>query len=133
MAYFFEINKNSTLPNLRMEIFDGGKGAFYDAWFALQAADVTFSMWDKETGVRKIANAPGIVTKKFNNDCTEQYIIGYDWKERDTKESGVYIGQFTINLTTPVKVEGRMLPQGKLIVPITEELEIHINQGSIKK
>lgn len=133
MAHIFFINKNSTLPSLRMEVINDGRNDFSKLWAALQSADVTFTMWDKETGIKKIANAPALVVEKDGESCVEEYIIEYRWKERDTKEAGLYVGKFTINLDTDVMYDGKLLPKGKLVVPISEELEIQINDGSIKK
>ena len=133
MAQAFFINKNSTLPTLRVEVMNDGRNDFSKLWIALQSADVTFSMWDEETGIRKIANAPALVVEKEDESCVEEYIIEYRWKERDTKDPGLYIGKFTVDLKTDVIYDGKLLPKGKLIVPISEELEIRINDGSIKK
>ena len=57
MAQYFFLTKNSTLPNLRMEVINDGRNDFRKAYLALQAATVTFSMTDMETGIKKIANA----------------------------------------------------------------------------
>lgn len=133
MAQGFFINKNATLPSIKMEVINDGRYDFSKLWIALQSADVKFTMWDKDNGIKKIANAPAYVVEKENESCVEEFIIEYRWKERDTKDAGRYIGQFTIDLKTDVINEGKLLPKGKLLVPISEELEIVIKDGSIKK
>ena len=47
-------------------------------------------------------------------------------KERDTKEEGIFKGQFTINFNGNISENGVSFPEGKLIVPISEDLIIYI-------
>jgi hypothetical protein len=59
------------------------------------------------------------------SDCGyDEYYIGYQFSERETKKPGTYVGQFTIEF-----LDG----SGTLIVPIREELYVHVLDGSIKK
>ena len=126
MAYNFFINKGATLPTLRMEAINDGRHDFSKLNIALQAADVYFNMTNIENGIRKIAN-------KEDNGCEDKYIIEYQWKERDTKTPGLYKGEFRIVFNDTVEVDGKTLPIGELIVPISQELHIHIIEGNIKK
>ena len=64
MAQYFFLTNGSTLPNLRMEVINDGRNDFHKAYLALQAATVTFSMTNMETGVKKIANAKAYVIEK---------------------------------------------------------------------
>lgn len=133
MAYNFFINKGATLPTLRMEAINDGRHDFSKLNIALQAADVYFNMTNIENGIRKIANQKANVIMKEDDGCEDKYIIEYQWKERDTKTSGLYKGEFRIVFNDTVEVDGKTLPIGELIVPISQELHIHIIEGNIKK
>lgn len=133
MAYNFFINKGATLPTLRMEAINDGRHDFSKLNIALQAADVYFNMTNIENGIRKIANQKANVIMKEDDGCEDKYIIEYQWKERDTKTSGLYKGEFRIVFNDTVEIDGKTLPIGELIVPISQELHIHIIEGSIKK
>ena len=133
MAYNFFINKGATLPTLRMEAINDGRHDFSKLNIALQAADVYFNMTNIENGIRKIANQKANVIMKEDDGCEDKYIIEYQWKERDTKTPGLYKGEFRIVFNDTVEVEGKTLPIGELIVPISQELHIHIIEGNIKK
>ena len=128
----FVINKNSTLPYLEIEAVQDGRHTYKKLYLALQAATVTFSMTNVENGVKKIANALCYVVP-FDTDCCEdKFKIQYRWNKRDTSEAGVYIGQFKIKFENNITIEDMTFPKGELIVPIAEELQILINDGSIK-
>lgn len=133
MAYNFFINKGATLPTLRMEAINDGRHDFSKLNIALQAADVYFNMTNIENGIRKIANQKANVIMKEDDGCEDKYIIEYQWKERDTKTPGLYKGEFRIVFNDTVEVDGKTLPIGELIVPISQELHIHIIEGTIKK
>lgn len=133
MAYNFFINKGATLPTLRMEAINDGRHDFSKLNIALQAADVYFNMTNIENGIRKIANQKADVIMKEDDGCEDKYIIEYQWKERDTKTPGLYKGEFRIVFNDTVEVDGKTLPIGELIVPISQELYVHIIEGNIKK
>lgn len=133
MAYNFFINKGATLPTLRMEAINDGRHDFSKLNIALQAADVYFNMTNIENGIRKIANQKANVIMKEDDGCEDKYIIEYQWKERDTKTPGLYKGEFRIVFNDTVEVDDKTLPIGELIVPISQELHIHIIEGNIKK
>ena len=134
MAMAFKINKGATMPYLRMELVNDGRSDYHKAYLALQAAEgVTFSMWDKETGIYKIANAPADIVYDEYSGCEERYIIQYRWKKRDTDESGRYVGQFKIRFSDNIVMEGVTFPSGDLIMPIEETLYIDIADSGLKK
>lgn len=133
MAYNFFINKGATLPTLRMEAINDGRHDFSKLNLALQAADVYFTMTNIETGVKKIANAKADILLKEDTECEEKYIIEYKWKTRDTNTEGIYNGEFKIVFNTEIETDGISFPYGELIVPISQELIIHINSNLIKK
>lgn len=132
MAQTFVINKNSTLPNLRMEVVNNGRDNFKKFFYAIQAADVTFSMTNKDTGIKKIVNSKAYVIEKENESCDEQFVIEYRWNKRDTSESGCYVGQFNIKFDDNIKVDGLTFNRGNMIVPIAEDLIIVVNDNGIK-
>ena len=129
----FFLTKSSTLPNLRMEVINDGRNDFRKAYLALQAATVTFTMTNMETGVKKIANAKAYVVEKEDTGCEEAYVIEYRWNKRDTDTSGNYIGQFKIKFDDNISIDGMTFPKGELIAPIAEDLIITISDSGIKK
>lgn len=128
----FVINKNSTLPYLEIEPIHDGRHTYKKLYLAIQAATVTFTMTNMESGIKKIANAPCYIVPIDGEACEEKYKIQYRWNTRDTSESGVYIGQFKIRFDNDITIDGMTFPKGDLIVPIAEELQIVVNDGSIK-
>lgn len=124
MMTFF-INKNSTLPYLRMDVINDGRYDFKKLYIALENADVTFTMTNAENGIKKIANAKAYIVPK-QGDCIDGYSIEYKWNKRDTKESGTFNGQFKITFYDDIVMDGYTFPKGDLLVPIAEELQINI-------
>lgn len=120
----FYINQHATLPLLVMELVSNGRGGQDEFFRKLQSSSINFCMRDAKTGKVVIPNHPAICicVKSKLNPTNEEYMIGYKFTERETKNAGVFIGQFTIETR-----EG-----SKLIVPIQEELIIHILDSSIK-
>lgn len=128
MAQYFEIKKNSTLPSLKVNLIDDGTYDFcrrdiYNN--AIQNADITFSM-KNENGILKISKAKASIVKCCDCNCTESYSIEYKWNKRDTKEAGVFDAFFEINFKNDLYEEGVSYPEGNLIMPIHEQLKIHI-------
>ena len=125
----FYINKDSVLPVLRMELINDGRYDYMKSDIigkALQDATVTFTMKNTDTDMLKVSNAKCNVVLAEETGCEEKYVIEYKWKERDTKESGIYQGWFTINFNGNIKEEGVSFPEGKMIMPISEDLIIYI-------
>ena len=123
----FNINKNSTLPYLEIEPVNDGRNDFKKLYIAVQSADVFFTMTNMDNGIKKIANAKAYVVSYNDGGCEEKFKIQYRWKERDTKDSGRYLGQFKIRFNDNIKMENIIFPKGDLIVPIAEELVINIH------
>jgi len=120
----FFINKNATLPLLKMELIQDGRYDFRNFHELIQNSDIFFSMTDIDTGYKKICREPaGCALKPNSCNEEEEYYITYQFTERDTNRPGSYRGLFEI-----VFLDG----SGTLIVPIREELIIHILDGSIK-
>lgn len=121
----FHINKGSTLPILKLELVNDGRNDYKKFHEMIQNSNISFTMSDAETGNKFIGNKPALcILKESTQDCTgEEYYLAYQFTERDTKKSGTYVGKFIIDF-----LDG----SGRLIVPIREELFIHILDGSIK-
>lgn len=122
----FYINKDSVLPQLRMELIDDGRRDFWKFNEDIQNADITFTMTNLQTGLIKIMNEPCYIKLREDGGCEDEYVICYDWKKRDTKEKGVYEGEFTINFGKDLKSDVTVYPSGELIMPIREKLQITI-------
>ena len=133
MAQEFYITKNSVLPHLRMELINDGRHDFNKFYEAIQNASITFSMTNVDNGIMKIANAKASIVPRENNSCVDEFVIVYEWKERDTKQPGIYRGQFKINFNPDLVSGEQTYPVGELIMPIQDELMIYIMDGVIKK
>ena len=88
-----------------------------------------FTMSDLETGVKKIGKK--VTTALLKEPCADcddclgdEYYLSYNFVARDTNKAGVYIAKFIIEFD-----DG----SGTLIVPLREELKVHVLGGSIKK
>lgn len=122
----FSINKNATLPILKLELINDGRNDYKKFHDMIQNSKITFCMTELSTGIKKIGNKEALcIVKETNPDSTdEEYYIGYKFTAKDTKKAGTFVGEFTIDFLDD---------SGVLIVPIREELFIHVLEGSIKK
>jgi len=122
----FFINKGATLPILKLELIKDGRNDYKKFHEMIQNSDIYFTMSEVETGIKKIGKKPALcIVKESAQDCTgEEYYLAYQFSEKDTKKAGTYRGQFIIEFLDD---------SGTLIVPIREELFIHVLEGSIKK
>lgn len=127
MQYFF-ITQDSTLPTLRMELIEDGRHDYGKFHECIQNASITFSMVNADTNVTKVANAKAYIKLREGDDCTEQYVICYDWKKHDTKEAGAFIGTFEIVFDPSIKNDEYTYPNGVLNMPIREKLYIVIRE-----
>lgn len=126
MDYNFFISKNATLPYLRMEPIYDGINDFSKLNIALQASTVYFTMKNIENGIITVANEKAEVLTINDDECGEKCILEYQWKERDTRKIGVYEGIFTILFDEDITMKDTIFPKGKLIVPISHKLFVHI-------
>lgn len=122
----FSINKNATLPILKLELINDGRNGYKKFHEMIQNSNIRFCMTELSTGVKFVGNKEAlcIVKESDNDSIDEEYYIGYQFSPKETKKPGTFIGEFTIDF-----LDG----SGILIVPIREELFIHILEGSIKK
>lgn len=121
----FNINKNSTLPVLKLALIRDGRNDFRHFYELIQNANIYFTMTDTVTGVKRIGKKLAGVELVIPENCvSEEYYIVYQFTAKETEKSGRYVGQFTIEF-----LDGT----GTLIMPIYEELFINIIEGTIKK
>lgn len=122
----FYINKNATLPILKLELINDGRNDYKKFHELIQNSNVFFTMTDLETGIKKIGKKTALtIFKEPASDCSyEQYYLGYQFSTKETKNSGTFVGQFIIEFLDN---------SGTLIVPIRETLYIHILDNGIKK
>ena len=122
----FNIIQHSTLNPLKVELIQDGRNN-YDKFFdIIQNANIYFSMVDVDDGTIKISKQPATCILKTDMplDSNEEYYIQYNWRPKDTSRAGTYQGQFFIKF-----LDGT----GTLILPIGENLYIHIIDGLIRK
>jgi hypothetical protein len=122
----FHINKKATLPKLKLELIKDGRNDFNKFHDKIQNANITFTMTDIVTGVKKIAcKIAGIEEVLPKNNCIcEEYYLVYQFTTKETSVAGRYAAYFEIDF-----LDG----SGTLIVPIREELFVNVLDGSIKK
>lgn len=121
----FFINKNSTLPILKLELIQDGRNDYHSFFEKIQNADIFFCMTDIITGVKKIAKRrAGTQLVLPQSDCTEEYYLTYQFNSKETSLAGRYLATFEIDF-----LDGT----GTLIVPIRESLFVNVLDGGIKK
>lgn len=122
----FHINKNATLPILKLELIKDGRNDYHKFHEKIQNANIYFTMTDIITGVKRIAKkSAGIKLVEPKSDCVgEEYYVVYQFTPKETANAGRFVGQFEIDF-----LDGT----GTLIAPIREELFINVLDGSIKK
>lgn len=124
----FFINRNSTLPRIKMKLILDGDADYRKFNEMLETAAVTFSMVSMDDKTLKITNKPGeiiIVERELTlTSSINEYYVVYNWREKDVNKTGNFIGEFKIDFFEP--------NCGTLIVPIKEKLHIYI-QDSITK
>lgn len=117
----FFINKDSTLPKLKMELVNDGRNDFRKFYEKIQNATITFTMYDVETKVKRIACSSASIEMVVANDCTNTetptYYISFQFSELQTSRVGRYNGYYTITF-----LDGT----GTLIAPIRDELYINV-------
>jgi hypothetical protein len=122
----FFINKNSSLPVLKLELIRDGRNDFQKFFDLIQNANIYFTMTDVVTGIKRIAKRTADTQLVLpQSDCTgEEYYITYQFSQKETSVAGRYVGQFEV-----VFLDGT----GTLIVPIRESLMINVlDQGIMK-
>lgn len=129
MVQEFYINQGAQLPYLRMGLIDDGRFDFHKSHLfnaAIQNAKITFSMKDTNTDKLKVSKEPVEILRAADCGCEERFVLQYKWKQRDTKEKGIYKGWFDIEFLDDLSEDGVTFPVGTLKAPIHEDLIIYI-------
>jgi hypothetical protein len=113
----FNIKKNGTLPLLKMQVVDDGRGEFDSFMSFIETSALYFSMIDTDTGSYKIHLEPaGFVEKtQIEPNAKTEYYIYYKFPKKYINKVGKYEGQFTLRNES-----------GTLILPIRESLYVNV-------
>ena len=122
----FHINKNSTLPVLKLELIKDGRNDFQRFYDKVEDSVLTFTMTDIVTGVIKIGKATAHYQQVLpESDCVgDEYYLTYQFTQKQTSVAGRYVAKFEITFN-----DG----SGTLIVPINEDLYVNVLDSGIKK
>lgn len=116
----FNIKQNGTLPLLKMQVVDDGRGEIDSFMSFIESSTIYFSMIDNETGSYRIHLEPaGFVEKtQIEPNAKVEYYIYYKFPKKYTSKVGRYEGEFVLKNT-----------EGTLILPIREKLYINISES----
>lgn len=130
----FHINKGSRLPKLKLVLINDGRNDYHKFHEKIQDAQITFTMTDVVTGVKKIAKRVATTEQVESENCVgPEFYLVYNFDEKDTNKPGKYVGQFEITFNDLDDNEFGFPIPINLIVPIREELFINVLEGSIRK
>lgn len=119
----FFIRQGASEPILKMRLIDDGKNDKSGFNDMLESCNITFDMYDVETGEPEILNSDCQITtrdKKYNQTTDEYYIV-HQFTESQTEKLGKYEGKITIQF-----LDTNLNPTTKLILPVKEKLYITI-------
>jgi hypothetical protein len=119
----FFIRQGASQPILKMKLIDDGKNDKSGFNDMLESCNITFDMFDVETGEPEILNSTCLITtrdKKYNQTTDEYYII-HQFTESQTARIGKYEGKVTVQF-----LDTNLNPTTKLILPVKEKLYITI-------
>jgi hypothetical protein len=113
----FFINKNNTLPILKMQLVKDGINSISGATQIIEESIIYFSMKNVEDGSQKILNKKGGFVEKIfiEPNASTEYYVYYKFSGWDTKIPGRYEAEFLF------KHEN-----GDYILPFREKLYINI-------
>ena len=112
-----------------MRLYRDGRNDYNHFEDLLENSVITFAMKDEKTGIYKVANKEANIILKNPCDINskKEYYIVYDFTTDDTNKPGIYLGQYKVTFLNDC-----MQTNGDLIVPISEELYIHVIDSFIK-
>ena len=119
----FFIRQGASEPILKLRMIDDGKNDKSGFNDALESCDITFDMYNVETGEPEILNSLCQITtrdKKYHQTTDEYYIV-HRFTEAQTVNIGKYEGKVTIQF-----LDTNLNPTTKLILPVKEKLFITI-------
>jgi hypothetical protein len=82
----FIINKNATLPIMKLDVIQDGRNNMTKIYELIQNSNVYFSMSDIETGTKIIGKKRAIFLPKVSSCGDDEYYIGYQFSENETKK-----------------------------------------------
>lgn len=123
----FFIKKNSTLPILKFPVTEWIMRKYGITADMLENCAVTFSLYDLDNDVYKIANKAGSLV--INDDRPvypeeELYTLTYKFSINDTSKAGNYEAEFKVDFLGD--------HCGKITLPVNEKIKVTI-QDSITK
>lgn len=122
----FYIKQGATQPVLLMKVNRDNNFSYEKFHTALENSTITFSMYNIETNIFKIAKKRGgIIFKENNINCVvpdNEYYIYYKFTENDTNMCGKFIGEFKIEFYDTVETD----ITGTFVGPIHDDLYITI-------
>jgi hypothetical protein len=119
----FFIRQGATDPILKMRLIDDGKNDKSSFNDLLENSNITFEMFDVESGIYQVLNGQCSLTKRTKkyDQTTDEYYITYRLTEQDTSVKGKFEGLITVQF-----LDTDSNPTHKLIVPIREKLFINV-------
>ena len=82
----FYIKKGAILPTLRIELIEDGRHSYNKFFELIQNSSITFTMVNRETGVKKVEKVTVYIKYREDGGWVEQYKISYDLRKNETKE-----------------------------------------------
>lgn len=124
---FFFIKQNSTLPMLKFQLTDWLMNKYGVTEDMLENCAVTFSMYDVENDVYRIANKGALLL--INEDRPGfpeeiKYTLGYKFSIGDTYKAGRFEGEFKVDFLGD--------HCGKITFPVSKKININIEKSSTK-
>ena len=118
----FNVRKNATLPVLKMQVVDDGRGGLDSFTNSIETSSLYFSMADVDTGSYKIYMSPaGFVEKTFEEpNAKVEYYSYFKFIKNHLNRVGRYRGEFVLKTN-----------DGTLILPIRENLYINVYESYI--
>jgi hypothetical protein len=113
----FYIKQNATLPILKVKVSKDGRSDFGNFQQSLSSSTIYFSMVDVDTNKPKILRgvANYIITPSSNGISEDEIYITYQFKNKDTKNTGKFSVEFEL-----------LSSQGVVSLPLSEKLYVNV-------
>jgi len=123
----FFIKKNSTLPILKYPLTEWLMDKYSITEDMLENCAITFSMYDVDNDVYKIANKAASLV--INDDrvaypAEEKYTLTYKFSISDTSKPGRFDAEFKVDFLGD--------NCGKITFPVTEKIRVSIHDSNTK-
>ena len=120
----FFIRKNSTLPKLKYQLTQRVLEKYDITDDMLKNVAITFSMVNQKNNLYKIANVPAdLVINRQRPEFPDEieYTLSYTFKIKDTKQTGLFRGEFVLDFLGD--------NCGKIKMPVSGDLNIWIQDS----